>query len=112
MRGYVNIGDMVRFKNHTFGSWLDEYDSVADDWREEPVEIFPGTMGMILDIKKHCDAHPLESCDCEFDESCCLVLDVLVNGILSCGWQLSAFRGVKGVANEEKYILKAAKIEN
>lgn len=112
MKGYIKIGDMVCFKNHKLGSWFDEYDSVKDDWREDPVEILPGTRGMVLDIKKHCDAHPMEICDCVFDESCCFVLDVLVNGILSCGWQLSAFRGVKGVQNQEKFGLKKATLIN
>ena len=107
MKGYIKIGDMVCFKNHKFGSWFDEYDTTNDAWREDPIEIFPGARGMVLDIKKHCDEHPMEHCDCTFDNSCCLILDVLVNGILSCGWQLSVFRGVKGVQNQEKFGLKA-----
>ena len=112
MRGFVKIGDMVCWKTHSNGSWIDEYDPLTDGPRAEPLEIFPGTLGMVLDIKKHCDAHPLEYCDCIFDDSCCMVLDVLVNGILSCGWQLSAFRGVKGVANQEKFGFEAAALTN
>ena len=112
MKGYVKIGDMVCFKSHREGSWIDEYDSANDDWRENPVEILPGTRGMILDVKKHCDGHTMEQCDCVFDDSCYFVLDVLVNGILSCGWQLSTFRGVKGVENQEKFGLKKTALPN
>ena len=92
-----NVGDLLVFnKPPRTDYWTDCYDEVSDTTRDYPLECVPGTTAVLLHVKKNIDG------DEEYP-----IVDVLVNGILSCGWLLDSFCGYEGFTEclvKEKFL--------
>ena len=80
------VGELLIFnKPPSMDCWTDCYDEIADSLRDYPLECSPGTAAVLLQVRENIDG------DEEYP-----IVDVLVNGILSCGWLLDSFCGYEG----------------